>query len=229
MRGRATSSMLTELLGLPGAGKSTLEREIAAWGTVATIGYWRDPLPRHGVPMTLEFFLRAPLFSAAAYLTVVTRRGVTAVHLRQVTSIQRRHFLVKKMKGTPTVLDEGPVHSLFQALYGTDETALSRLWLRLVLGLLSRQIGSYFYLDTPKERCIDNFRQTGRTSLRFNANSSEQLIDEFRRDRTYEQLLSGLRSVGARLTIAATPEAAAELLRAQMPPIDRRSNRTSAR
>lgn len=226
---RTRSSAVTELLGRPGAGKSTLERKVAAWGRVGTVSYWRAPLPRHGMPMTLEFFFRAPVFSAAAYLAVATRRGVTRAHLRWVTSLQRRHVLVRRMGGTPKVLDEGPVHSLFQALYGTDETAVSRPLLRIVLRLLSRQVGSYIYLDTPVERCIENFRQTGRTSLRFNANSTTQFLNDFRRDRTYEQILDGLRSVAAELTIAATPEAAAELLRAQLPPIDRRRDRTFVR
>jgi hypothetical protein len=226
---RAASSALVEILGLPGAGKSTLEHLAAAEGTVETVSYWRDPLPRHGLPMTVEFFLRAPVFSAAAYLAVLTRRGVTTAHLRGVTSVQRRHFLVKRMRGTARVLDEGPVHSLFQVLYGTNETAVSRLLLRLVLRLLSRQVGSYVHLDTPVERCIDNFRQAGRTSLRFNADSSAQFIDEFRRDRTYEQILDGLRSVRAKLTVAATPEAAADLLRAQTHPLPHRPDRTVVR
>jgi hypothetical protein len=157
--------------------------------------------------------LRAPALSATAYAAVAARRGVAAVHLRRVHSVQRRHVQVKKLKGTATVLDEGPVHALFVTLYGTQPTAVSRLLLRLVLRILSRHVDRYLFLDTPRERCVENFRRAGRTSARFNADTPEHLVEAFRQDRTYEEVLDGLRRVApAKLEVAATATHAYSML-----------------
>jgi hypothetical protein len=131
--------------------------------------------------------------------------------------VQRRHILVRRMKDVDAVLDEGPVHALFLTLYGTGETPASRVLLRLVLLLLARNVREYLYLDTPRWRCVHNFRRAGRTSGRFNADSPPRVIAEFHQDHTYEQILDGLRRAGARLSVAASPSAAWEMLRAQTP------------
>jgi hypothetical protein len=206
-------SGVTELLGLPGAGKSTVAQTVADWGTVAVARQWRSTRPGNSLVAVLGACLRAPALSAVAYAAVAARRGVRPVHLRRVHSVQRRHIQVKRLGAAPTVLDEGPVHALFVTLYGTHPTPVSRLLVRVVLRLLSRHVDRYLFLDTPVDRCVENFRRAGRTSARFNADTPEHLVEAFRQDRTYEEVLDGLRRVGgAKLEVAATASQAYSVL-----------------
>lgn len=198
-----------ELLGLPGAGKSTLEREVANWGTLATVRQWRGGRSHHRVPATLDLLVRAPVLSIISYLAVATRRGATARNLRQIRSVQRRYIAAKKLPRGPYVLDEGAVHALFLTLYGTRETAISSRLLHQVLALLSRNVKQYVYLDTSKDDCIENFRRPGRTSERFNPETSLSEVEQFRQDTTYQEILDGLRRVApAKLVVVPTPAAA---------------------
>lgn len=215
---RSAPPVVTELLGLPGAGKSTVGSEVDAWPTVQTVSRWTGLHRWTRLPVTFEMTLRSPAMSAVTYLAAVTRRGVTAVHLRRVSSVQRRHLIVKKLPRDTVVLDEGPVHALFVALYGTRETVLSRPLLRLALASLSRYVDRYLFLDIPKEQCIENFRRADRSSVRFNADSPDQAVEAFRRDETHRQIMDGLRRVAADKVVRVTSPAAAYAILLGHPP-----------
>ena len=98
-------------------------------------------------------------------------------------------------------------------MYGTSETPISRFFLRVTLRLLGRRVGTYLYLDVSQETCISNFRVAGRTSFRFNADTPEVALAEFRADRTYADIISGLMSVApGKLRLVASASEAREAL-----------------
>jgi hypothetical protein len=204
-----------EMLGLPGSGKSTVVHELTEGG-IATMSTWNGLHPTRWPPVAVQLVLRAPLLSALTSLTVATRRRIGLVHLRRTLSVQRRHLIVKAQRSKGVLaLDEGPVHALFIALYGTRSTVVSRWLLRVVLSLLARRVDRFVFLDVPRERCVENFRRPGRSSARFNEASSPATIREFMADRTYDEILHALGKVaGDRLVVVDSVGAAYECVRA---------------
>lgn len=184
-----------EILGLPGAGKSSAERSISLAGIVPTVSEWSGPSRWGWVPMSVQLFISSPIFSMTAYAMVLTRSGVRGITVRRILSVQRRHLILKLRPRGTQVLDEGPLHALFVAMYGTQETVLSRWLLSRVVRQLARRVDHYVYIDESKEQCIANFRRPGRTSARFNADSSAKAVEEFRHDRTYDQILESVERV----------------------------------
>ena len=184
-----------EILGLPGAGKSSAERAISSAGMLPTVSEWSGPARWGRIPMSMQLFMSSPMFSVTAYTMILTRSGRRSVSVRRILSVQRRHVILKKRPRETQVLDEGPLHALFIALYGTHETVFSRWLLPRVVHQLARHVDHYIYIDESKERCIAHFRSPGRTSARFNAEASDAVVDEFRADRTYDQILEAVRRV----------------------------------
>ena len=205
-----------EVLGLPGSGKTTLVREVAR-SAIATTTDWAGPVYRSRLPVAARLFLSAPVFSATAYLLLLTRSHVTWVAVRRVLSVQRRLVLMRQPNGLrQRVLDEGPVHALYIALYGTSATRFSGVLLRAVLRTLASSVDHYVYMDTPKEQCISNFASPDRTSVRFNHQSGPAAIELFRRDSTYEEILGGLRCVaGSKVHVVPDVDTALGLILAE--------------
>ena len=187
-----------ELLGPPGAGKTSVLHEVISlgeWGAVA------DPLrPRKvGVLGRLRMLWSSPVVGGLSYLVVTTRRDAGLSNLSRVYLVQRAHLLVR---GSPAagglLMDEGPVHGLFVALYGTRGTWISRHFLRRLVAVLARGVTRYIYIDAPIEECVRNFTNRVADTSRFARSSSEDEIEAFRNDRTYAEILTCLEIVASR-------------------------------
>jgi hypothetical protein len=205
---------VTEVLGFPGAGKSTLIQSVGRLRQTRTVADWNGAIDASHLPTVVQLFFAAPSFAVPAYLAVILRRQVTLTNVRRVMSVQRRHLWLQR--NSPTcdhLLDEGPVHALFVTMYGTESTALSHFFLRITLRLLARHVDSYLYIAAPRESCIERFMSPGRTSFRFNDSASEEELATFLHDRCYEEIIAVLGRVApTKLCIVDSSDQAREVL-----------------
>jgi hypothetical protein len=156
--------------------------------------------------------------SSLCYLCVSTRRGVRADNLRRVFEIQARYLHLKSLpKGQQMVLDEGPVHAVFIALFGTGETKVSRFFLRFLAHRLSRSVRAYLCLEIPMTQIMTNLEQRDEPRSRFNRHMSEREKSGLLADRSYGEILRELSNADSARMIhltAGADDVTADLIRA---------------
>jgi hypothetical protein len=90
------------------------------------------------------------------------------------------------------VIDDGPVHSLYAALFGTRRTFLSDRFLATTIGILSRLEDAFILIDENKQACIARFQTRPNSGSRFSMNATPGFIREFLADRTYSDIIAAL-------------------------------------
>lgn len=214
------SAQVIELIGLPAAGKTTVGRRAAESLDIQLWEDWKLPQRYSWLPPTLQLFILSPVASLCLYALVGTRSSSSSVNFKRVVSITRRHIAIARFPsgGPPILVDEGPLHSLFVTLYGTQPTRVSRQLLPIAVAILTRRVTAFTLIDTSKERCIKNFQSPGRTSARFNALAGQEEIETFLADSTYSEIVQVLREREATLIIADGTDEAVEAIRAAANP-----------
>lgn len=205
-----------ELIGLPGSGKTAtsvratddIVREDTEQSE-AVSGFGR----RGGWRIRISHIVRHPVVGVLAYLMVASRRGVRRRNLLRVLGVQNAFRRLLSVRRQPAVVDEGPVHALYVAMFGTDESRASAVLLKSLLWVLARNVRAYLFLDVPAEACVTNFLSRDGIS-RFQRGSSDDLVAQFRADQTYSEIVAALRSVApTKLLIAPDVTSAVHVLR----------------
>jgi hypothetical protein len=185
---------VAEIIGLPGAGKTTV---VERAGSRLGIPVLRKPsamISGRGLLGRMLATARCPIVSLNLYGLVVFRRNLALEHLRNVFSLQKRYLSVyTRLAASPMLVDEGVIHGVFSATFGTRSTSLSRFFLRRVVRRLVQQGARFYFLDVDKEACARRFEQ--RTSgSRFSIGVSEQNRQFFLNDCSYREMVDVLRS-----------------------------------
>lgn len=193
MKRASSGSPIVELLGLPGAGKSTAIQRIEIETASSTQTEWSNAYNQSRLlPPTMALFLRAPWVHSVLYVLFIMRGASSGPELRRVASVTRRYLSAKAGRTTPTFFDEGPLHALFVGLYGTRRRRGSDVLLRWAVRMLSASIDIFIWLDVPRGDCVANFLRPGRSSARFNETTSADEIQTFLHDRSYEAIVEAL-------------------------------------
>jgi hypothetical protein len=180
-----------ELIGEPGSGKTSVAKSVARTSVIVT-------LPGGTISGTratgrLRECLRRPVFALALYGCVVLRKGVRLSHLRKLYAVQKAAHAMEPLQSrkVSAIVDEGAIHTLYSALFGSVRTAASGLLLKLVMPILLRSVDVVVFLDTPRQQCVTNFSRR-QNSSRFSGKSSRQLIQQFTADRTYDEIVDAV-------------------------------------
>lgn len=182
---------IIELVGLPGSGKSTiakrLKRQLPRGRVVQgdTPGRW--PLW-----FRLNFCFREPLVAVASYLMVLSVRGACWENVKRVGVFQAALFAAKRKARVArgaVVIDEGPVHCLAMALFGTESTWSSRCLLRLTIRLSFGEWVGLCVVNSQKQECLRRWQQRCAQDSRFDAEAPVQLREQFIRDNNYREVL----------------------------------------
>ena len=137
---------LIEILGLPGAGKTSACAHLGAHRTCLE-GDVPNDLRTSSYFSAISMFIRSPLFTFVLYMCILTRRGVRLQNLLYGFAVQRRFEYLRRLKasGIPAIVDEGPTHGIFIALFGTSSTVASTPLLRLALKRIGRLTDGFFF------------------------------------------------------------------------------------
>jgi hypothetical protein len=202
----------SELLGLPGAGKSFAYDMAMVAGLTGRQQWSQDDLSGNRLMHSLRRLASRPGLHAALILCVLSSRGPWLAPLRRMLSVVRRVDLASRQDLRAEVLDEGPIHALFVMLYGVKMTWASTQLARIAARRAAQPLGSVVYIDLPAERCVANWTAATRGSLRFNANSGEEERRRFIDDDTYGVINSALASASASVHVVGDAMAAVQLL-----------------
>jgi len=180
-----------ELIGRPGAGKTTLARLVSDRKLLPVLDRPVVEFPYRGVLGRFISFVRAPRFSGWLYVLVLSRRGVRLDHIRRAFAVQRRYL---GFYGSPpqesSLIDEGVVHSLFSALVGTRASWLSSRALRRILRILVDNRAIFLFLDTDVDKCIGRIQHRS-TGGRFSSRGDNQLISLIGKD-PYAEMIDAI-------------------------------------
>jgi hypothetical protein len=186
-------SALFELLGRPGAGKSTAMNQLPPSIRKVVL---ESPCPSRrfrSVGERIRLLFHYPLWAALIYGVALGARGGRIRAFRNSLSVQRRVAALEAIpRDVRCVVDEGVIHGVFVLLYNTRPTRLSVYCFRKVVSWLVDQNVSWIYLDVDIEECIRRFSERQSASSRFSALSSDRVVADFRSSVTYETLLSVL-------------------------------------
>lgn len=185
-------AVIVELIGLPGSGKTWAATELArqGWVRLEPDG-WR----KGGLWGRLYLMVRAPIVGLLAYTTVALRRPLSMARLSRVFQVQRA-FLRRRSYQTlqdPVVADEGALHAIFIATFGSRTNRLARLAMRWLVGVLVRDLASCVHLDPGHERVSANLRSRDQQTSRFDRRSDEKLVESLFVDSAYRDLVVAIR------------------------------------
>lgn len=186
------SIAVIELLGLPGAGKTTVVQAVASTGTVAVMSRYRSLA---NVPAYSMAALRlAPALASGSWKGCSWRDRNRLIRLESSRSIVRRHA---RSRADAFVFDQGPVFLLKQ-LSGSDCARSTAAEARRVeiLRRWGRTFDLALVLDAPDDVLLQRVRSRGkRHPLQdMSDDLARQALDAERR--SLELLLEELRGYG---------------------------------
>ena len=184
---------LIGMIGRPGSGKGYLCQSLLAspgWMLKAGAGEagrsWLAPIT----------MMMNPVVSLLAVAAASTRIPVDFRRYRQVVRVVRKYDGVKRERGPGMVIvDEGPVHALFNVFFWSSATAVSRFFTRQLLRIVAGRFAAFVHLDIGREAALDNTRRRNHAGSWFNANMSEEVADRFLSDTSYDEIVEALKSV----------------------------------
>jgi thymidylate kinase len=186
---------IAEIIGLPGAGKTTVVSLVASRVAVAILRHPSVEIQGRGVIGRLLMTAKCPLASAYFYGFVCFRRRLRLQHVLNVFSLQKRFVAVYcRSGGSSLLVDEGVVHGMFSAAFGSSSTAISRFFLRRIVRSLVRKEARFYFLDVDKETSAQRFLGR-RSNSRFSADMTEENRDTFFDDDPYQELITVIRTV----------------------------------
>lgn len=159
--------MRLEIVGHPGSGKSffclqtgPLDKRGGEVECVDPRGVWQ----RGGLWGRLLLSCRWPRLTSFIFLTALSAKGCRLSHLRSAYSVQRRFHGISasvcscRHRDGVKVFDEGPLHGIYVALYGTQMTHVSRFFLGKVVGLSIGQLDGVVHLRASRQQCTAALR-----------------------------------------------------------------------
>ena len=107
---------------------------------------------------------------------------------------QQRFLGLKKNnnKINKTILiDEGLLHAIYSMMFGTKKSKVSGFFLNHLVKIASKTICIYIFINTDKNTCIEHFKERD-TASRFNFRSNDELIKDFEKDNSYNEIITAL-------------------------------------
>lgn len=198
---------MIEIIGRPGSGKSYLCKFLAAspgWRVAPGSGesgrWWLAPL---------TFVLR-PAVSMLATAAAYARPPADIHRFRQVIRAVRKYDGTRRIKSSGiTVVDEGPVHALFNIFFGSTSTTASRLLTRQLIRLLSRRPTLFLHLDIGDEAAVENTKRRHDPGSWFNREMSGSTAERLAADESYSEIVDTLTAIVPEkvLRFSSVPEA----------------------
>lgn len=146
----------------------------------------------------VRFVVSEPVLSSAMYLSVLLRTRARLENVSKIYGVQRIYEAQKSTLSTVgfAIIDEGPMHAFYSALFGTRPTKLSKRFLELVV---RRLMGGHTFvlIEASKECCISRFRARTAESSRFNIATSSQVVALFLEDTAYDEIVSVMSRINA--------------------------------
>jgi hypothetical protein len=175
-----------ELIGRPGAGKTTIIDDLSqlgvAAGTLPTMSF----KGMRGLWGRVYMSLRYPLWSSLIYGAALSANGIEYEAMRKVLSVQRQIAeLTKQSTIHLCLIDEGVIHRLSGILYGSQLNDYSVFFISQIIKRLADRGVGWIYLDKSAEQCVKNFRQR-RTDGRFDAKIGQLQIEKFLNCNVYD-------------------------------------------
>jgi hypothetical protein len=189
---READPALIEIVGRPGSGKSFLCQSLLDTpGWRAEPGAY-DPGRRWLAPLTMIFRPIVSLLTLAAALT----RGANARGYRQIIRVVRRYDGVRRIKGRGvTVVDEGPLHALMHIFFWSSSTIASRPITHSLMTALVRSPTIFICIDIGREAALNNARQRDEREAGINKETSQEVIERFLCDTSYEEIVGAIKSI----------------------------------
>ena len=154
-------TMRLEVIGHPGSGKTYLcarMNDAAAGSKGIKCIDPRETWKRDGLYGRLHLSFRWPLFTILLYLTSLTSHGCRLSHLKLIYSVQKRlNGLCSEDSSSNwsvRLFDRGPVHGLYEALLGVRTSRVSRLLLKVVVGIIVDHVDGFIHLEATREQCV---------------------------------------------------------------------------
>lgn len=188
---------IIEIIGLPGSGKTKVATVLERRAQPGVMLIRGDAIePKRSGPSFVSL-LPTPLFSGTLLLMVVFRRGKRKENFRKLLAVHERWQQLSKTRvpGTTAIVDEGPVHTLFGALFGTVATPVSNYFLKLVIRRLMKVENRFLFVDLPKSECIANFKNRTSPVSRFNHGTNDVLLKRFVADASYDDILLAISAI----------------------------------
>jgi hypothetical protein len=189
---------IVELIGLPGAGKTSTAERLRAVGRARVCIDPGSVLNARGAIGRISMFLKAPIFSSLMILCLGLRTGAVVDNYRRLLNVQMQYVVVRREYSKTdrlVVVDEGPMHSLFSCLFGTRTTLFSRFLLRLVVRQLMTCVDVFVLIDIEKESAVRRIRHRTHGASRFNSSTDRATVFRFIDDVTYHELLRTISTV----------------------------------
>lgn len=184
-----------ELIGHPGSGKSYVAKSLQSTANVEVSTNPGKVSFGYGLTGRILASGTAPFFSLTLHLSMICRRGVRAQNFRILHLVQKRYIALLRAprSGVSVVVDDGPLHALYSALFGTRRTTLSDWFLGLTIRRLLKVQDTFVMISIEKDACVSNFRGRLNKGSRFNSASSEELVTKFLADTTYDDIIGAIR------------------------------------
>jgi hypothetical protein len=193
----SAKTILYELLGQPGSGKSYLcDHILSDYKLVQTI----KRSTNYYYPGKWRLMFRYPYWTFLIAMVQISSGSFSKKDFYSARSLLKdydfqQQTLRSSATGKETIIDEGVIHSLFSFLYGKKINFSTRAALYLIIKVLNKHNIRYLFYDVEKDQCVSNFKNRSGNS-RFNNQLNAIGINDFYRDTTYDTILSFIKKSG---------------------------------
>ncbi|GEM_PF-3810625 len=188
------SAKKIELIGLPGSGKTFIVENFLEKEGFLVLKKPYGFNTKSGVFGFFYGFIKAPYFSFILLLFLIFRKNIGSVNMKYFHIAQQRFLGLKKNnnKINKTILiDEGLLHAIYSMMFGTKKSKVSGFFLNHLVKIASKTICIYIFINTDKNTCIEHFKERD-TASRFNFRSNDELIKDFEKDNSYNEIITAL-------------------------------------
>ena len=190
-----------ELIGLPGSGKTTLAIHLANRNGISVFFMQDKKVKGRKIRGRIKAFHAAPIFSLLLYAAMLFRRKASQNNFRRLFSVQKKYIATKTLTNRSfiNIIDEGPVHTVFSAFWGTKHSKISDFFLKATLRQCIDNDQCFILVEKTAIKCLESIAQRTFSVSRFHSKTCSSKLKEFGKDKTYEHIVKTLESIGAKI------------------------------